>query len=387
MDFADKALGGFIQLAIEMLFQKTCKYFYFPCRLFQVMRSNMGKLLKVFMQLILITSGNVTEALQWLTEVDRQYKLTNSNYGIGDFIEDLREKGYITEDNQLGEIKITPKTEQGIRKKSLEEIFGKLKKTKQGDHHSFKPGQGDELNPESRPFRFGDMIEQIDFTESIRNAQINHGIDSFSIQEDDLSIRETDFKAQTSTVLMIDISHSMILYGEDRITPAKKVAMALSELITTRYPKDTLDIVVFGNDAWPVEIKDLPYLQVGPYHTNTVAGLELAMDILRRRKNPNKQIFMITDGKPTCLKIGKRYYKNSFGLDRKITSRCLNLAAQCKKIKIPITTFMIATDPYLQRFVNEFTETNNGKAFFASLDKLGAFIFKDFESGKRKTVY
>jgi uncharacterized protein with von Willebrand factor type A (vWA) domain len=186
---------------------------------------------------------------------------------------------------------------------------------------------------------------------------------------------------------MIDISHSMILYGEDRITPAKKVAMALSELITTRYPKDTLDIVVFGNDAWTVEIKDLPYLQVGPYHTNTVAGLELAMDLLRRRKNPNKQIFMITDGKPTCLKIGGKYYKNSFGIDRKILVRCLNLAAQCKKLKIPITTFMIASDPYLQRFVTEFTETNSGKAFFASLDKLGAFIFKDFESGKRKTLY
>ncbi len=296
------------------------------------------------------------------------------------------EKGYIDDRNENGEIKITPKTEQGIRKRSLEEIFGKLKKTNQGDHHTFKPGLGDDINPETRPYQFGDMLEQIDFVDSIRNAQINHGIDAFSMNEDDLTIRETDFKTQTSTVLMIDISHSMILYGEDRITPAKKVAMALSELITTKYPKDTLDIVVFGNDAWPVEIKDIPYLQVGPYHTNTVAGLELAMDILRRRKNPNKQIFMITDGKPTCLKVGKRYYKNSFGLDRKITTRCLNLAAQCKKLKLPITTFMIASDPYLQRFVTEFTETNNGKAFFASLDKLGAFIFKDFESGKRKTV-
>jgi len=306
---------------------------------------------------------------------------------MGDFIDDLKDKGYITDDEGKSEIKITPKTEQGIRKRSLEEIFGKLKKTKSGDHQTYKPGQGDEISPDSRPFQFGDMLEQIDFTESIRNAQINHGLDSFTMQEDDLQIRETDFKSQTSTVLMIDISHSMILYGEDRITPAKKVAMALSELITTKYPKDTLDIVVFGNDAWPVEIKDLPYLQVGPYHTNTVAGLELAMDILRRRKNPNKQIFMITDGKPTCLKIGRRYYKNSFGLDRKVTSRCLNLAAQCKKLKIPITTFMIATDPYLQRFVQEFTETNNGKAYFASLDRLGAFIFRDFESGKRKTVY
>jgi uncharacterized protein with von Willebrand factor type A (vWA) domain len=141
---------------------------------------------------------------------------------------------------------------------------------------------------------------------------------------------------------------------------------------------------VFGNDAWPVEIKDLPYLQVGPYHTNTVAGIELAMDILRRRRNSNKQIFMITDGKPTCLKIGNRYYKNAFGLDRKITNRCLNLAAQCKKLKIPITTFMIASDPYLQRFVTEFTETNNGKAFFASLDKLAHLSFAILKVVKEK---
>ena len=350
-------------------------------------KSAFDQLLDIFMQLLTFTNGDVSEALNWMNQLDKEYEMTTAEYGMGDFIDELREKGYIKDNPEKSQIKITAKTEQGIRKRSLEEIFGKLKKTKPGQHQTFKPGQGDELNPETRPFQFGDTVDQIDFTASIRNAQINHGIDSFSMSEDDLAIRESDYKSQTSTVLMIDISHSMILYGEDRITPAKKVAMALSELITTKYPKDTLDIVVFGNDAWPVEIKDLPYLEVGPYHTNTVAGLEMAMDILRKRKNPNKQIFIITDGKPTCLKIGKRYYKNSFGLDRKITNRCLNIAAQCKKLKIPITTFMIATDPYLQRFVQEFTETNNGKAFFASLDKLGAFIFRDFESGKRKTVF
>ena len=350
-------------------------------------KSTFEQLLDIFLQLITYTSGDVNEALNWLTQLDKEYGLTNDDYGLGDFIDELKEKGYLEENKQDGSIHITSKSEQGIRKRSLEEIFGKLKKSRQGNHQTFKPGQGDELNPDTRPYQFGDTVEQIDFTNSIRNAQINHGVEQFRMQEEDLEIRETDFKAQTSTVLMIDISHSMILYGEDRITPAKKVAMALSELITTKYPKDTIDIVVFGNDAWPVEIKDLPYLQVGPYHTNTVAGLELAMDLLRRRRNPNKQIFMITDGKPTCLKVGKKYYKNSFGLDRKITARCLNLAAQCKKLKIPITTFMIASDPYLQRFVQEFTETNNGKAFFASLDHLGSFIFRDFESGKRKTVY
>ena len=350
-------------------------------------KSKFEHLLEIFTQLLTYTSGDVSESLSWMNELDKQYKFTNDEYGMGDFIEDLKQNGYMKEEEATGSFKLTGKAEQVIRQKSLEEIFGKLKKTKQGNHQTFKPGQGDEVNPDTRPFQFGDMMEQIDFTESIRNAQINRGVESFSMQEDDLQIRESDFKTQTSTVLMIDISHSMILYGEDRITPAKKVAMALCELITTKYPKDTIDIVVFGNDAWSIEIKDLPYLKVGPYHTNTVAGLELAMDLLRRRKNANKQIFMITDGKPTCLKIGSQYYKNSFGLDRKVVNRCINLAAQCKKLKIPITTFMIASDPYLQKFVEEFTEMNNGKAYFASLDKLGSFLFKDFESGKNKKVY
>ena len=349
-------------------------------------KTKFEQMLDVFMQMLNYTSGDVSEALQWLNELDKQYKITDDTYGMGDFIQDLKDNNYI-QDDPKGDLPIlTKKSEQTIRQKSLEEIFGKLKKSRQGNHHTFKTGAGEDVNPNLRAFQFGDKLEQIDFAESIRSAQINKGVDQFRMGEDDLLVHETDFKAQTSTVLMIDISHSMILYGEDRITPAKKVAMALSELITTRYPKDTLDIVVFGNDAWTVEIKDLPYLQVGPYHTNTVAGLELAMEILRKRKQNNKQIFMITDGKPTCLKIGGRYYKNSFGLDRKVVNRCLNLAAQCKKLQIPITTFMIASDPYLQKFVTEFTETNNGKAFFSSLDNLGEFIFKDFESGKRKVM-
>ena len=349
-------------------------------------KSPFERLLDLFMQLLQYTSGDAGEALNWLTQLDREHGLTNDKYGIGDFIDDLKTNGYLEENSERGGFKITPKSEQTIRRRSLDEIFGKLKKTKTGNHQTFKTGQGDELNPEIRPFEFGDALESIDFTDSIRNAYINHGVDAFSMREDDLSIHEMDFKTQTSTVLMIDISHSMILYGEDRITPAKKVAMALSELITTRYPKDTLDIVVFGNDAWQIEMKDLPYLEVGPYHTNTVAGLELAMDLLRRRKNPNKQIFMITDGKPTCLKIGKKYYKNSFGIDAKILNRTLNLAGQLRRLKTPVITFMIAQDPYLQAFVRQFTEVNGGKAFYSSLDGLGSFVFEDYERNKRKTV-
>ena len=224
-------------------------------------------------------------------------------------------------------------------------------------------------------------------TESLRNAQVNHGLGDFKITEDDLVVEETQFKAQMSTVLMIDISHSMILYGEDRITPAKKVAMALAELITTRYPKDTLDILVFGNDAWPIAIKDLPYLKVGPYHTNTVAGLELALDLLRRKRNTNKQIFMITDGKPSCLvERDGSYYKNSFGLDPYIVGKCYTMAAQARKLHVPITTFMIAQDAYLQQFVEEFTRANKGKAFYTGLKGLGEMIFEDYEQNRRKRI-
>jgi Ca-activated chloride channel homolog len=333
---------------------------------------------------LVITSGNVSETLHWMNEMDKQYGLSNDDYGMGDFIEELKDKGYLTEDNKTGELKISAKSEQAIRRNALEEIFGKLKKTGRGNHRTTYNGQGDETGADRRDYQFGDSFDQIAMTDSIKNAQINQGAGDFMLTEDDLEIVENEFKTQTSTALMIDVSHSMILYGEDRITPAKKVAMALAELITKKYPKDTLDIIAFGNDAWEIEIKDLPYLKVGPYHTNTVAGLELAMDLLRRRKNKNKQIFMITDGKPTCIKKGIKYYKNSFGLDRTIVTKTLNLAIQCRKLKIPITTFMIASDPYLKQFVREFTQANNGNAYYSNIQGLGDLVFEDYSKNRKK---
>ncbi|MBN8546348.1 MAG: VWA domain-containing protein [Ignavibacteria bacterium] len=343
-------------------------------------------LLKIFLQLLTMTSGDVSEALNWMNQLDRRYKLSSDSYGMGDFISDLKSKGFLKEDPVTGNYTPSAKSEKTIRKQSLEEIFGKLKRGNVGNHRTPFNGPGDELTSDRREFQFGDTLDQVDVTDSIKNAQINHGLDDFRLTENDLEIQEKDFKAATSTVLMIDISHSMILYGEDRITPAKKVAMALAELITIKYPKDTLDIIVFGNDARPVSVKDLPWLQVGPYHTNTVAGLQLAMEILKRRKTSNKQIFMITDGKPTCLKIGIKYYKNSFGLDRKIVNKTMDQAAIAKKRGIPITTFMIASDPYLQRFVREFTEVNQGRAFYSDLNGLGQFVFEDFIRNRRKNL-
>tara|TARA_B100000242_G_scaffold170014_1_gene121769 strand:- start:1021 stop:2121 length:1101 start_codon:yes stop_codon:yes gene_type:complete len=345
---------------------------------------NFEDLLKIYQQLLLITSGDFNKTISIMTELDRKHNFTPENYGIGDFIEDLKKKGYIKENSNDQKIKITKKSELELRHSALDEIFGKLKKDKTGSHMTNTFGSSLDFDSSTKPYEFGDNLENIAFNESIKNAQKNYGIENFKLAETDLETYESDQKSQTSTVLLIDISHSMILYGEDRITPAKKVAMALSEMIMRKYKKDTLDVVVFGNDAWEVKIKDIPYLSVGPYHTNTIAGLELAMDLLRRRKNKNKQIFMITDGKPTCMKVGINYYKNAFGLDPKILNKTYNLAAVCKKNGVRINTFMIASDPYLMEFVEKFTEINDGSAYFADLQNLGSMIFKDYNRNKVK---
>jgi Ca-activated chloride channel family protein len=353
-------------------------------------QSPFDKLFEIFKELITHTSGDFDEAIDWLRELDKEYKLTDEKYTIDDFIEDLKKKGYIKDevkDDGTSGLGITAKTERAIRQQALDQIFGKLKRSGNGNHKTKHTGNGDEHTGEFREFHFGDSLERISLTESLRNAQINNGVDNFMLTENDLVVEDTQYKAQMSTVLMIDISHSMILYGEDRITPAKKVAMALAELITTRYPKDTLDILVFGNDAWPIAIKDLPYLKVGPFHTNTVAGLQLAMDMLRRKRNTNKQIFMITDGKPSCVKERDgSYYMNSNGLDEYIVDKCYTQAQQARKLHIPITTFMIASDPYLQKFVNKFTEANQGKAFYTGLKGLGEMIFEDYETNRKKRL-
>ena len=368
---------------------ETKKGFYFK-QYEAPFQSPFDKLFDVFKELITHTSGDFDEAIDWLRELDKEYKLTDENYTIDDFVEDLKKKGYIRDqlkDDGTPGIGITAKTERAIRQQALDNIFGNLKRSGSGNHKTKHSGNGDEHTGEFREFHFGDGLERISLTESLRNAQINNGLADFMLTENDLVVEETQYKSQMSTVLMIDISHSMVLYGEDRITPAKKVAMALAELITTRYPKDTLDILVFGNDAWTIAIRDLPYLKVGPFHTNTVAGLQLAMDILRRKRNTNKQIFMITDGKPSCVreKDGS-YYMNSYGLEEYIVDKCYNQAQQARKLHIPITTFMIANDPYLQKFVNRFTEANQGKAFYTGLKGLGEIIFEDYEANRKKRV-
>lgn len=348
-------------------------------------KANFENLLKIFQELMSQTGGSVEESLAWLTQLDAMYHLTDDDYTMSDFIEEMVDKGYIKETAWgSGQFRPTSKMNINIRKQAFEDIFGKINRTRSGRHNTKISGKGDDYSSDLKNYEFGDRIENIALSESLKNAYINHGIDDFMMTQQDLEIHDTFYQSNMSTVLMIDISHSMILYGEDRITPAKKVAMALSEYIRTRFPKDSLDILVFGDDAWPISIEDLPYLQVGPYHTNTVAGLELALSMLQKRRNPNKQVLLITDGKPTCIKKGKKYYKNPFGLDRTIMNRTLNLATRFKKLNIPITTFMIASDPYLREYVEMFTEANQGKAFYSDLDQLGEFILRDYSSRKGK---
>ncbi len=346
------------------------------------------QLFDLFQQLLEHTAGDAQEALNWLSQLDEQYGLTEGEeMGIGDFVEELKKRGYLEDDEETGTVQITARTERSLRQRSLEEIFQKLRKHGRGNHQTPYAGEGGDRLPETRRWKFGDDVNMLDVTGTLSNSFKRAGIGSnWNLAEDDFRVHETDHQSTMATVLMIDLSHSMVLYGEDRITPARKTALGLAELIMTQYPKDSLDIVAFGNEAWEVEVKDLPYLEVGPYHTNTRAGLQRARDILHRRRNRNKQIFMITDGKPSCHIENGRMYRNAFGLDRRIVNKVLDEAVVCRREGITITTFMIARDPYLQDFVRKLTEANRGRAYYADLDNLGEFLFEDYVRNRRKRL-
>jgi len=351
-------------------------------------RLTFDDLMHLLSQLLVQSDGDVGQALQWLTYLDEKHELFDDEpgRGLGDFIDWLKEQGFIEEVNR--EFRLTKKGSRRIRQDSLDQIFSSLRKSPlSGQHGIPKSGQGIERLSETKPYRFGDAPSNIDFTATINNAIKRDGIERIHITEDDLEVYETEHLTTCATVLMIDVSHSMVLYGEDRITPAKNVALALSELILTRYPKDSLHVVLFGDDAVEVEVSDIPFVTVGPFHTNTKAGLQLARTILKRKRNVNKQIFMITDGKPSAIFEHGRIYKNPWGLDRKIVNKTLDESVICRREKITITTFMIARDPWLVDFVNKLTKVNRGRAYFSSLNKLGEYVFVDYVRNRRRTLH
>ena len=344
------------------------------------------ELMKLFSQLLMHTNGDVNQALQWLTDLDKEHRIFEDDEGMAfdEFLEWLKKEGYIEEFNDI--LALTHKGSRRIRQDALKEIFTSLKKRSFGEHESPFSGQGIERLSETKPYQFGDEAANIDFASTIKNAIKREGLDEFNLKEEDFEVYETEHMTSCATVLALDISHSMILYGEDRITPAKKVALALVEMITTRFPKDSLHVIVFGDKAVEVSLEDIPTIAVGPYHTNTKDALELAQRILKRKRNVNKQVFMITDGKPSAIFIDGRLYKNPYGLDRRIVNQTLNQARSCRRNNIAITTFMVARDPWLVDFVKELTEVNKGRAYYSSLNQLGEYIFVDYIRNRKQRL-
>ena len=341
-------------------------------------------LLRIFRQLLVVFDGDVEQSLEYLDEIARRYRLWRDDFGPEDFRRLLEERGEAAQ--VRGALRLTPKGERALRRQMLQEVFAKVVKGGAGEHRTPEPGGAGEPGDETRGYEFGDPYDALDTNRTLQNWLQRTGGGGGHIEENDLEVREREHHASCATVLLIDVSHSMTLYGEDRITPAKRVALALTELIQTRYPKDTIDVVLFGDEAKRVPLHRLPYITNGPFHTNTRAGLIAAQEILKRRKSANRQIIMLTDGKPSAIHEEGRLYKNPFGLDRKVVAKTLDEAARCRRRGIPITTFMLTADPYLRGFVETFTETNRGRAYFAESNRLEGFVLVDFLRNRRRRV-
>lgn len=351
--------------------------------LFQAIK-DLNDLMSIYTYLLMRLNGDADETLRLMERLQAQGVL-DEKYDLEQFKELLKQQGLV-KPGKNGGLQLSAKGERGLRKDAFSQIFEKMRSSGKGDHPlPYEGGSSEEPLPERRAYEFGDSPRNIDFTSSMFNSIARSGDLDLSMDEKDLEVFESERLSSCATVLMIDISHSMVLYGEDRITPAKQVAMAFTELILTKYPKDDLSIVLFGDDARQVQISDLPYIGAGPYHTNTQAGLRMARQILLAKKHVNKQIFMVTDGKPSMItRPNGTHYKNPMGLDPRIVNRTLDEAVICRKKKIPITTFMVTDDPYLQQFVQRLTELNRGRAYFASVDDLGSYVLWDFVSNRKK---
>jgi Ca-activated chloride channel family protein len=325
-------------------------------------------------------------------------------------IERLTEEGYInplqppqitappekTPRGQAGEqnaesqtrFEITDKTIDFLGFKTLQELLGSLGKSSFGRHDTRDLSTGIESGGASRPYEFGDTLN-LDVSATLFNAVRRDGAKiPIELDYPDLMVHQCEYQSSCATVVMLDCSHSMILYGEDRFTPAKRVALALSHLIRTQYPGDSLHLVLFHDSAEEVPIGELARVQVGPYYTNTREGLRLAQRILSRQKKDMKQIVMITDGKPSALTLDDgRIYKNAFGLDPLVVTQTLEEVAKCRKSGILINTFMLASDYSLVHFVQKVAEICRGKAYFTTPYTLGQYLLMDFMSRKTKHIH
>jgi Ca-activated chloride channel family protein len=283
---------------------------------------------------------------------------------------------------------VTDKSLDFLGFKTLRDLLGSLGKSSYGRHDTRHQATGIEASGASRQYEFGDTLN-LDTTATLTSAIAREGISMpLNIERSDLHVHQCEYQSSCATVVMLDCSHSMILYGEDRFTPAKKVAMALSHLIRTQYPGDSLSLVLFHDSAEEMPISQIARVKVGPYYTNTREGLRVAQRVLDRQRKDMKQIVMITDGKPSALTLPDgRIYKNAFGLDPLVVSETLEEVSRCKRKNIMINTFMLASDFGLVQFVQKVTAMCKGKAYFTTPDTLGEYLLMDYMQRKMKTIH
>jgi Ca-activated chloride channel family protein len=293
-----------------------------------------------------------------------------------------------TGEAQQARFEITDKSLDFLGFKALRNLLGSLGKSSFGRHDTRDLATGIEASGSSKTYEFGDTLN-LDITATLSNAIQREGLTlPLNIEYSDLQVHQCEYQSSCATVLMLDCSHSMILYGEDRFTPAKKVAMALSHLIRTQYPGDSLSLVLFHDSAEEIPLSQLARVKVGPYYTNTREGLRMAQRILQRQRKDMKQIVMITDGKPSALTLEDgRIYKNAFGLDPLVVSQTLEEVSKCKRAGVLINTFMLASDYGLVQFVQKVTEMCRGKAYFTTPYTLGQYLLMDYMSRKTKTIH
>ena len=296
--------------------------------------------------------------------------------------------GQVGEAQQQAKFEITDKSLDFLGFKALRDLLGSLGKSSFGRHDTRDMATGIETSGAAKPYEFGDTLN-LDITATLSSAIQREGLGlPLNLEYSDLQVHQCEYQSSCATVLMLDCSHSMILYGEDRFTPAKKVAMALSQLIRTQYPGDSLSLVLFHDSAEEVPLSQLARVKVGPYYTNTREGLRMAQRILQRQRKDMKQIVMITDGKPSALTLEDgRIYKNAFGLDPLVVSQTLEEVSKCKRAGVLINTFMLASDYGLVQFVQKVTQMCRGKAYFTTPYTLGQYLLMDYMSRKTKTIH
>jgi Ca-activated chloride channel homolog len=296
--------------------------------------------------------------------------------------------GQVGDARQQAKFEITDKSLDFLGFKALRDLLGSLGKSSFGRHDTRDMATGIEASGASKQYEFGDTLN-LDITATLSSAIHREGLGlPLNLEYRDLQVHQCEYQSSCATVLMLDCSHSMILYGEDRFTPAKKVAMALSQLIRTQYPGDSLSLVLFHDSAEEVPLSQLARVKVGPYYTNTREGLRMAQRILQRQRKDMKQIVMITDGKPSALTLEDgRIYKNAFGLDPLVVSQTLEEVSKCKRAGVLINTFMLASDYGLVQFVQKVTQMCRGKAYFTTPYTLGQYLLMDYMSRKTKTIH